>query len=321
MLVVTDGFATEPLGAAGEKVLRSGVPLDFRLLTEPTAAAWRIAGLNAPPRVLAGESFLVKFMVAGQGDADIPWQVSRAGKVAASDVAKARGGVARVRLTDRIFVGGAARYEARIKPVPDAHPENNTGSAWVEVTGGPRVMLLTNYPDDPLATLLGAQGLTVERVTDPSAFNGARPTGARAVVINNAPAKRLPREFLAALGFFVREHGGGLLMVGGENSFGSGGYFASSVDELLPVSMELRKEQRKLATAMAIVMDRSGSMAAGAGITKWIWLTRARRAPSSCWTSRTRYRSMPWTRSRTKSWRSRKSARIAVASSNRCGAW
>src|SRR5690606_26261418 len=89
--------------------------------------------------------------------------------------------------------------------------------------------------------------------------------GTRAVVLNNVPAHRVPQRFLDALDFFVREQGGGLLMVGGQNSFGSGGYFSSSVDPLLPVSMELRQEHRKLATAMAIVLDRSGSMAASVG--------------------------------------------------------
>ncbi|MEY2880656.1 MAG: hypothetical protein RLZZ15_3036 [Verrucomicrobiota bacterium] len=270
LLVITDGFATEPLGVAAEKILRSGVPLDFRLLTEPAAADWRVAGVSAPPRVLAGESFLVEFAIAGQGDAEIPWEIVRGGRVAASGTAAARAGVAHVRLTDRLGAGGAVRYEARIKPASDAHPENNTGTAWVEVAGGPRVVLVTNYPDDPLVALLGAQGLTVERVTDASALGAARLAGARAVVIHNVHAQKIAREFLAALDFFVREQGGGLWMIGGENSFGSGGYFASAVDELLPVSMELRKEQRKLATALAIAMDRSGSMsmAAGAGLTK-----------------------------------------------------
>ena len=265
ILVITDGFATEPLGPAAEKVLRSGVPMDYRLLTESIAADWRVAGVAAPARVLAGESFLVEFTVAGQGDAEIPWEVSRGGKPAASGTAQVRGGVAHVRLTDRLSGGGAVRYEARIKPAADAHPENNTAGAWVEVAGGPRVILVTNYPDDPLAALLGAQGLAVERVTEPGTLNAARLTGARAVVINNVPAHKLPRDFLTGLDFFVREQGGGLLMAGGENSFGSGGYFASPIDELLPVSMELRKEQRKLATAVAIVMDRSGSMSMGAG--------------------------------------------------------
>jgi hypothetical protein len=107
-------------------------------------------------------------------------------------------------------------------------------------------------------------------VTDPSRLAAPQLAGARAVMLNNVPAQRIAREFLAGLDFFVREQGGGLLMVGGENSFGSGGYFQSSLDELLPVSMELKKEQRKVATALAIAMDRSGSMSmsAGAGLTK-----------------------------------------------------
>jgi len=59
--------------------LRSGIPLDFRLLTESTAVDWRVAGLSVPPRVLAGESFLVEFAIVGQGDEEIPWEVLRGG--------------------------------------------------------------------------------------------------------------------------------------------------------------------------------------------------------------------------------------------------
>jgi hypothetical protein len=75
----------------------------------------------------------------------------------------------------------------------------------------------------------------------------------------------VPGEFLTSLDFFVRQQGGGLLMVGGKRSFGSGGYFQSAVDPLLPVSMELKTDQRKTSVSMAIVMDRSGSMGAPVG--------------------------------------------------------
>lgn len=270
LLVITDGFATEPLGSAAEKVLRSRVPLDFRLLTESTAVDWRVGAFAAPARVLAGESFIIELTIVGPADGELPWEISRGGRVAASGNVKVRNGVGRVRVTDRLAAGGAVNYQARIKPTTDAHPENNSGSAWVEVTGGPRVILVTNYSDDPLTSLLGVQGLTVDLVTDAHRLTSGQLSGAKAVVLNNVPAHKLPREFMAALNFFVREQGGGLLMVGGENSFGSGGYFASAIDELLPISMELRKEQRKLATALAIAMDRSGSMSmsVGGGLTK-----------------------------------------------------
>lgn len=270
LLVITDGYATEPLGPAAGKVLRSGIPLDFRLLSESPGGDWRLASLAIPPRVLAGESFLVEFTVVGRGDADVPWELTRGGHVAASGTVAVRGGTGRVRLTDRLIGGGAIRYEARVRPAADAHPENNAAGGWVEVAAGPRILLVTNYADDPMAPLLGAQGLSVDRRVDPTGLNEASLTGVRAVVIHNVPAHRLPREFVAGLDYFVREQGGGLLMVGGENSFGSGGYFASAIDALLPVSMELKKEQRKVATALAIAMDRSGSMsmAAGPGLTK-----------------------------------------------------
>jgi hypothetical protein len=83
------------------------------------------------------------------------------------------------------------------------------------------------------------------------------------VIFNNVPAHEVPRDFLDALDFYVREQAGGFLMVGGKQSFGSGGYFQSSIDALLPVSMELKSEHRKLSVALAIVLDRSGSMSVG----------------------------------------------------------
>ncbi len=265
LLLLGDGYATEPLAEVAEKVLRRGVPLDYRLLGEGLAEDVRVGAVETPARVLPGEAFLVEFSLLGRGDGEVPWEVWRGGKAAASGVARLSNGAARVRLTDRLGGTGAVRYEVRIAPKVDAHSENNLAGSWVEVAGGARVLLVTNYSDDPLARLLGQQGLRVEVAAEPGTLTAASLTGARLVVLNNVPAHRVATDFLAALDFFVREQGGGLLMVGGENSFGSGGYFSSAVDPLLPVSMELRKEHRKLATAMAIILDRSGSMAASAG--------------------------------------------------------
>ena len=111
-----------------------------------------------------------------------------------------------------------------------------------------------------MAKALAAMDFTVETITDPAKLHPGLLTGARAVVMHNVPAYEVPTDFLKALDFFVREQGGGLMMAGGDRSFGSGGYFQSPIDALLPVSMELKSEHRKLAVALAIVMDRSGSM-------------------------------------------------------------
>ena len=87
----------------------------------------------------------------------------------------------------------------------------------------------------------------------------------RAVIIENVAASDLGRLKMERLAQWVEDLGGGLLMTGGERSFGVGGYFKSPLDDLLPVSMELRQEHRKNRVAIAIALDRSGSMMAPVG--------------------------------------------------------
>jgi uncharacterized membrane protein len=83
----------------------------------------------------------------------------------------------------------------------------------------------------------------------------------RAVALENVLAADLGRVKMERLAQFVEDLGGGLLVTGGERSFGNGGYFKSPLDDALPVSMEMREEHRKTRLAMAIALDRSGSMA------------------------------------------------------------
>lgn len=189
----------------------------------------------------------------------------RNGQVLTETLVTLDNGNATVDFTDRIPRGGGFEYQAEIRPENDAHPGNNRASRWIEITGGPRIVLATRYRDDPLAKALAALDFTVETVNEPSQLKPGLLAGARAVILNNVPAHEVPADFMKALDFFVREQGGGLLMAGGEHSFGSGGYFQSAIDALLPVSMELKSEHRKLAVALAIVIDRSGSMSVGVG--------------------------------------------------------
>ena len=59
---------------------------------------------------------------------------------------------------------------------------------------------------------------------------------------------------------WVKDAGGSFMMLGGENSFGLGGYFKTPVEEILPVSLEVEKKQDQPALALVLVIDKSGSM-------------------------------------------------------------
>ncbi len=270
VLIFSDGYATEPIADAAAKLSRMGIPLDFRLVREETADDFRVARLHTPTRSQVGEPFLLDVTVRGYTDATVPLLIKRNGQTLSQTTVQIIGGTGKAEFTDRITRSGSYEYTAEIIPEKDAYPGNNQMKRWTEVTGGPRVLLVTKYINDPLATALKDQDYDVQVVTEPGSLRVGQLAGARSVVFNNVPAFEIPSAFQDALNFYVKEQGGSFLMVGGKQSFGAGGYFQSAIDPLLPVSMELKNEHRKLSVAMAIVMDRSGSMSmsAGAGKTK-----------------------------------------------------
>lgn len=264
LLLLSDGYATEPMGEVGELLNRAELPLDMRLVALGGGTDFVLDSLQAPNRVKTDEPFVIDMHVRVDGAANttVPYQLERDGVVVTKGEATVQNGQARVRFTDHIIKGGSVHYTARLLPQNDPVPGNNFAETWVQAMAGAHVLIISAYPDDPVAAALQAQGIDVDLETNPKTLHPGRLSGTRAVIINNVPASDLSVDFMKAVDFYVREQGGGLLMLGGKNSFGSGGYFASKLDDLLPVSMEIRDEKRKLTVAMAIVLDRSGSMSA-----------------------------------------------------------
>jgi hypothetical protein len=266
LLLFTDGYSTEPMTGLSEKLLRENVPLDVRFLQEQKKDDFQITRFRLPIRVPAGEPFLIEVEATGPADKlDVPLQIVRDGQLLQKSKVSFKNNRGFLRFTDRLLQAGSRKYEVMLLPAEgtDAHFGNNRAESWIEVQSGPRVLLVTGYQDDPLVQSLKGQGYEVEVASDPKALTVGQLSNCKAVVLNNVPAYELPGDFMRSLPFFVREQGGGLLMAGGKKSFGSGGYFRSAIDPLLPVSMELKTDQRKTAVTLALVLDRSGSMGAG----------------------------------------------------------
>lgn len=261
VLVLSDGYATDDVAGAAAALTEAEVAVDLRWVLPPDVPDVSVRRVVAPDRVAEGEALLVEAEVVGTHPGPVPYVLERDGQVIHEGTVTLVEGVGQVRLQDRPGALGAHRYVLRLRPKQDGVPGNDAQERWVEVEGGPRLVLVTSYPEGPLQAALRKGGFTVE-VLRPEEAGVGRLSGASAVILEDVPAHRVSRELLAALPFYVEEQGGGLWMVGGKFSFGSGGYFESPIDPLLPVSMELRQEHRKLAVALAVVLDRSGSMGA-----------------------------------------------------------
>ena len=77
-----------------------------------------------------------------------------------------------------------------------------------------------------------------------------------AVILSDVEADTMTPVEMEALAIYVRELGGGFILVGGESVYGEEGYSETVVEEILPVSFDLERPS----VALIIVLDKSGSM-------------------------------------------------------------
>ncbi|MGV3622130.1 MAG: VWA domain-containing protein, partial [Archangium sp.] len=261
VLVLSDGRATGlDARAAARRLTARGIPVDVRFLgREEVERDVAVTSLAVPPTVAANEPFLVTATLKATSPSKATLTLLRNGKALAKTERELPTGSTVITFRDLIEKPGLGAYELRAVADGDGVPENDIGRAVVRVEGPPRVLLITDKPTGTLAKTLAESNLALE-VMQPAPLTMQKLEGVGAVVLEDVEAGRLSENGLHVLAQFVKEAGGGLVMTGGKHSFGEGGYRKSAVEELLPVSLEMREEQRKAAIAMAIIMDCSCSM-------------------------------------------------------------
>lgn len=263
VLVLSDGRATGlDARAAARRLTSRGIPVDVRFIgREEVAMDVAVTSLMVPPAVAAKEPFLLTATLKATSPGKTKLTLLRNGRPLVKTERELGVGATVLTFRDLVDAPGLAAYELRADTEDDGVVENDIGRAVVRVEGPPRVLLFTDKPQGTLARALKDANFELE-VRAPAPLTMEQLEGVGAVVLEDVEAGRLSENGLHVLAQFVKEAGGGLVMTGGKHSFGEGGYRKSPVEELLPVSLEVREEQRKAAIAMAIIMDCSCSMGA-----------------------------------------------------------
>lgn len=268
ILVFSDGEANgTPVTAAAHEAAARGLPVDYRIFSRGEAADIAVESLDLPGMVDEREPFQFTASVRTDRTVEAEAILLRDGAEVARATRTFQPGTTQLTFRDVVDDPGIARYRLEVAAVGDRVPENNRGNGAVRVQA-PAAILLVNASGRPdnLSRALSAGKLLVHATTPASMPRDlAGLLAYRAVVLENVPADQVGPAALISLTRFATELGGGLLVTGGGGSFGVGGYFKSDLDPYLPVSMEIKNEHRKLSLAMAVALDRSGSMAVPAG--------------------------------------------------------
>jgi len=264
ILVLSDGRWTgrDPAAVIPTAAAR-GVAIDYRAMQRSVAGDLAIARLDAPGVVSPGESFLLTVWVYAPTAQEASFELKRGDIRLSAGSKKLVAGLNRLTFRDRAARAGNQAYTVTVTGTTDDPViENNTARLLVGV-GGPRPILhVSPTGKSGLAALLRKGGLDLlESESKPELWTLESLAKYSAVVLENVPAEKVGSAGMEMLAAWVRETGAGLLMTGGRNSYGPGGYYKSPLEPILPVSMELRNEHRKLSLAIVVTLDRSGSMA------------------------------------------------------------
>lgn len=157
---------------------------------------------------------------------------------------------------------GAHRFRATFEPddpAADTIADNNEGRAFTIVSGQGRILLLTTEADQAAANLL-VRALEREKLVVDVEIAGSKKLDQvrlieySLVILSNVPASYLTEEQRTDLATYVRDLGGGLAMVGGDQSFGAGGWMDTPVEEVMPVSFDVKSKKQIPKGALALVM-------------------------------------------------------------------
>jgi Ca-activated chloride channel homolog len=251
------------LGASGTEVFTCAIGT----ATARQAAGGEIAirELDAPQSLAEGESFDLKVTIDSTRDTEARLRIYRNDSVVSErTVQLAATGDNVFILPQRVDRKGFFTYRAEVEAISaDTFQQNNSREAFAIVEGKPKMLYLYGdpKPSPGILRVLADAGLTADvrpAATVPTTLAGFQDYDL--VIFDNVPASSMTPAQMKMVQSYVRDLGGGFVMIGGDQSFGPGGYYKTPVEETLPVSLDVRQKKHFPALAIALVIDKSGSM-------------------------------------------------------------
>jgi Mg-chelatase subunit ChlD len=266
IVLLTDGDENQGSALSQTAALRAaGIPVDVVPLNGSAGPEVALHNLSLPPAIHKGESFTINVVIDSTTETSAQLRLLVDGKLDQTQSLQLHVGENSLVYGHDALSPGEHTFQAIVESPNDTLPENNVGYATLQVAGPPRVLLVEGDPGNAkaLAAALQADGLTVD-VEAPSILGDV--VGLRqydAVGLLNVPATRIGADSLIALRSYVQDFGGGLVAIGGDRSYAAGDYRNTPLEDVLPVTMNVRGRATHANVTLLLVIDVSGSMAEG----------------------------------------------------------
>ncbi len=156
--------------------------------------------------------------------------------------------------------GSAQARAAAAGASGDTLTQNNAADAFTFVRGKGKVLYVNNVPEgkgEILRQALEKEGISLQTIgVDQFPRNLIDLQNYDAVILANVPrgAGGIGDDEQKMLANYVHDMGGGLVMIGGEDAFGAGGWQGSKLEEILPVNMDIPAQRQMPKGALVLIM-------------------------------------------------------------------
>ena len=268
ILLISDGNETRGETARVLPLLRAQ---EVQVWTAPVSLARGrneiyLSDLTVPRLVDSAEGFEIRGTVESLRAAPARVRLLRDGILHAERELQLKAGGNPLVFRDSLSERGSHSYELLVEAADDTLAENNLLQGVVAVKGPPRVLLLSAEKESQraLARVLQVQGYAVvEAAPQTHPLSLSELSAYDLLVLDNVPAFQLTHVKMESIEKYVRDLGGGVLVIGGSQSYGAGGYFRTPLERILPVDMRPPARLEMPHVALLFVIDKSGSMGAG----------------------------------------------------------
>ncbi len=273
LVLVTDATGSalerEDLARALTELSASGLGVHTRSFAPDAREDVAVEAVHLPKELRVGQSFDVAIDLWSTREHELTLRLDQNGApngLAAEQVVTLRVGRTQVKMPARVSKPGAVVFAATLDTAALAAGENRTdgndrAAVAGDVQGRPRVLLASSDGGGALASALRADHLDVETIGPgamPQTVDALRPYDL--VIVSDVGGRTVPTAAQLAIEGYVEKQGGGFIMVGGENSFGVGGWTGTPIERVLPVRFEGQRQREQAKLALVLVIDKSGSM-------------------------------------------------------------
>lgn len=272
VLLLSDGYETT--GAVREKLssLRTRAIFPLTARGEDGDTSLSISQLHAPLTALAQRSVDVRATITnalpkqkGSTPQSATLEIRHGEKIILSRALNAPRGedVSFVAQSDP-SLEGLQPIQAKLSWKDESGPHVVTKTVWLSGEKRNKVLLLSGSPEDDryLSRILTTQAYQLKSAISQAGDSSlGAPEDYKVIVLNNVLVSKIPDRIQSSLARYV-ENGGGLVVIGGNTSFGLGGYIGSTLEPLLPLRLvPPHQEKKRLNIAVQLVIDKSRSMA------------------------------------------------------------